>query len=80
VHFDERDHVILDVLADALQVDLTGARPDTPLQVFSIDHGDWIVILGALDAQFPGSGPAISDSDVEMCVTLGDLVERVDVR
>ena len=80
MHFDERDRAILDVLAEALQVDLIGARPDTPLQAFSIDHSDWIVILGALDAQFPGSVAALTDSETETCVTRGDLVERVEVK
>jgi Phosphopantetheine attachment site len=79
VNFDDRALAVLDVLAGALRVDLGGARPDTPLQAFSVDPADWIVILSALEAAFPGSTAGLTDAEAERCVTLGDLVERVEV-
>lgn len=77
--FDDRARAILDVLADALQVDFSGARPDTPLQAFSIEPSDWIVIVTALDSAFPGSIARLTDAEIENCVTLSDLMERVEV-
>ena len=79
MNFDDRARAVLDVLAGALQVDLGGARPDTPLQTFSVDPADWIVILDTLEAAFPGSIAGLTDAGVEKCVTLGDLVDRVEV-
>lgn len=79
MNFDDRALAVLDVLATALQVDLGGARPDTPLQAFSVEQADWIVVLDALDAAFPGSVAGFTDAVAEKCVTLGDLVERVEV-
>jgi len=79
VNFDDRARAVLDVLAGALQVDLGGARPDTPLQTFSVDPADWIVILDTLEAAFPGSIAGLTDAGVDKCVTLGDLVDRVEV-
>jgi hypothetical protein len=79
VLFDDRAQAILEVLTGALQVDFSGARPDTPLHAFSIEPSDWIVVLTALEAAFPGSTVLLTDTGVENCVTLGDLVELVEV-
>ncbi len=79
MNFDDRALPVLDVLAGSLRVDLSGARPDTPLQTFSVEPADWIVMLGALEVAFPGSVVGLTDAEIEKCVTLGDLVERVEV-
>ena len=69
---------IAQVVGTALRVDVAGARSDTPLGAFGVEPADWIVIAAALDDFFPASRPHVVDADVRDCVTLGDLVGRVE--
>lgn len=75
--FDACQRAIIDVVGETLSVDVTQSRPDTPLRSFGLEPQDWIVVAAALDEAFPDSAPHLHDVDVVDCVTVGDLVDRV---
>lgn len=74
---DAHQRAILDVVGGVLSVDVAQSRPDTPLRSFGLESQDWIVVAAALDEAFPDSAPHLRDADLDDCVTVGDLVDRV---
>lgn len=74
---DAYQRAIVDVVGDVLSVDVSQSRPDTPLRSFGLEPQDWIVVATALDEAFPDSAPHLRDADLDGCVTVGDLVDRV---